>query len=55
MSRAFLGFVVALSGYMLFLNVSNLDRAKPPVMLFWVLVGGLCVFKLFGRKSSNAG
>lgn len=36
---------------MLVLNVANLDRAKPPVVLFWLLIGVVSAYKLFAKKA----
>ncbi len=55
MSRAFFGFLAALSMLMLLLNVVNLDRAEPPVMLFWLLVGAVSDYKLMGKKTPAEG
>lgn len=50
MSRMFLWCAVVFSALMLLLNASNLERAKPMVMAFWLIVGGACAYKLFHRR-----
>jgi FtsH-binding integral membrane protein len=46
MSKAFAVLALAFSALMLLMNVTNLDTAKPAVMLFWLLIGAVSIYKL---------
>ena len=46
MSKAFAALALALSALMLLMGVTNLDTAKPAVMLFWLLIGAVSIYKL---------
>jgi len=50
MSKAFAVLALAFSALMLLMNVTNLDTAKPAVMLFWLLIGAVSIYKLANYK-----
>lgn len=45
MSKPFLVFLLALSVFILWLNLTA-AQANPAVIVFWLLIGGLSVYKL---------
>lgn len=49
-SRAFFSFLAALSLLVVSLSVSARGGARPGIVLFWLLVGGLSAFMAFGAK-----
>ena len=50
MSRGFLWFVLVFSALMLILGLTNLATAKLLVIVFWLLVGGIAAYRLFGKS-----
>jgi len=47
-------FLLVLSVLMLVMGLTNLDTAKPFVMVFWLLMGGIASYMLFFKSSSKA-
>ena len=51
MSKAFCLFGILIAVLMLIRCVETLGTTKPAVMVFWVLIGAACAYKLFKRPS----
>lgn len=55
MSKAFAGFLLALSVFLLFISLALSERTPHPLfMLLWVLVGGYSIYKLCAGPSRAA-
>ena len=51
MSKVFCGIGLLFSLLMLFRGLETWGGVKPAVMVFWLLIGVLCAYKLFKKPS----
>ncbi len=54
MSKPFFGFLMLLSVFMLALGAMSLDKAKPAVLILWLIIGGFSAYKLFVGGAAKA-
>ncbi len=50
MSRGFAWFGLLFSAFLLFIGLTSSTPNKPYVIVFWIIVGLFCCYKLFFKK-----
>ena len=54
MSKVFCVIMLLFSALAVIRGLETLGSSNPAVLLFWLLVGGACVYKLFKKPSQTS-
>jgi hypothetical protein len=54
MSKFFAGFLLLLSVFMLLLNLTGRETGKPYVLILWLIIGAISVYKLCQKPTRPA-